>query len=289
MDTTEEDFDQLWDYGQPAESEARFRAELARHPAASTAHAQLLTQIARTHSLRRDFAAAHALLDQVEARPDAGTAKIRVRYELERGRTFNSAGDKVRAMALFLAAWDDANAAHLDFYAIDAAHMMAFVTLPAAQHAWNLKALALTERTPDLRAKKWLVSLYNNIGWTYHDQNDYPAAMAMFDKALAAAAERGNAGPLRIAKWTVARCLRSLGRFDEALRAQMALRDEPSGTAANDGYVFEEIAENLLALGRGAEARPSFARAHALLKDDAYLKANEPDRLARLHELAVAQ
>ena len=134
MDTTQEDFEHLWDYGKPAETEARFRTELARQPAASESHAQLLTQIARTFSLRRDFAAAHALLDQVAARSDAGAAKVRVRYELERGRTFNSVGDKARAKELFVAAWDHANAAHFDFYAIDAAHMMAFVTPPAEQH-----------------------------------------------------------------------------------------------------------------------------------------------------------
>ena len=286
-DPAGQDFEQLWDYGKPAESEARFRAELALHPSGSEAHAQLLTQIARTLGLRRDFDQAHRLLDQVEAGLDAASPKVRVRYELERGRTFNSAGDKARAAALFAAAWERAGAAGLDNYAIDAAHMLAIVAPPAGQHEWNLKALALAERTPDPRAKGWLVALYNNIGWTYHDQQDYPAALAMFDKALAAAEARGRPEAVRIARWTIARCLRSLGRVEEALRRQLALRDDPAATSASDGYVHEEIGENLLALGRAAEARPSFARAHALLKDDSYLKANQPQRLARLRELGA--
>ena len=33
-------------------------------------------------------------------------------------------------------------------------------------------------------AKKWLGSLYNNIGWTYHDLQQYEAALAIFQKAL---------------------------------------------------------------------------------------------------------
>ena len=163
--------------------------------------------------------------------------------------------------------------------------MMAIVMPAAAQHEWNLKALALTERTPDQRAKKWLVPLYNNIGWTYHDQKDYAAALAMFEQALSAAAARGQREPVRIAKWTIARCLRSLGRHHEALHRQLILRDDPALDSAGDGYVFEEIGENLLALGRATEARSSFARAYALLKDDGYLKANEGARLARLREL----
>ena len=289
IDTTREDFEDLWDYGKPAESEARFRDALARAAPGSEAESQLLTQIARTHSLRREFAEANALLDRVEPRLAASPPKIAVRYALERGRTFNSAGDKPRAKALFETAWDKASAARLDFYAIDAAHMMAFVTPPDEQHAWNLKALALTERTPDARAKKWLVSLYNNIGWTYHDQQDYPAALAMFEKALAASEARGSAGQTRIARWTIARCLRSLGRFDEALARQVALRDDPKLGGAGDGYVHEEIGENLLALKRDAEAPPNFAKAYALLRDDRFMQANEAARLERMRKLGGVQ
>ncbi len=194
IDSTAQDFEQLWDYDRPAESESRFRAELARAAPESEAHSQLLTQIARTHSLRGEFREAHELLDDVEKKLPGATVKVGVRYALERGRTFNSAGDKTRAKTLFLVAWERASAEGLDFYAIDAAHMMAFVTPPAERHQWNLKALALTERTADARAKKWEVSLYNNIGWTYHDQADYPAALAMFEKAQAAAEARGRPG-----------------------------------------------------------------------------------------------
>ena len=287
-DTMHHDFEPLWDYNDPAASEARFRAELARVAAGTEAESQLLTQIARTHGLRRDFAQAHALLDRVEPRVATSSPKIAVRYALERGRTFNSTGgeeNKARAHALFVAAWDKASAAGLDFYAIDAAHMMAFVTPPAEQHQWNLKALALTERTPDARAKKWLIALYNNIGWTYHDEKNYPAALDMFEKALIAANARGSPTQQRVAQWAVARCLRSLGRIDEALARQVALRDAPNLGASGDGYVFEEIGENLQLLGRADEARVNFARAYELLKDDAWLQANESARLARLREL----
>ena len=289
IDTTQQDFEHLWDYTQPAESETRFRAVLANAEPGSENQLQLLTQLARTHSLRRNFDESHKLLDQVEARLAASTQKVRVRYALERGRTFNSAGDKAKAKPLFVAAWEEASAAALDFYAIDAAHMIAIVTPPAEQHEWNLKALALTEKTPDLRAKKWLVSLYNNIGWTFHDERKYTEALAMFEKALVAAEARGNLTQIRIARWAIARCLRSLGRFDEALSRQVALRDAPNLGGANDGYVFEEIGENLLALKRDTEAAPSFARAYTLLKDDKHLQANEAARLERLRKLGGAQ
>ncbi|MCA9998034.1 MAG: hypothetical protein KDE56_19875, partial [Anaerolineales bacterium] len=89
------DFDELWDYGRPAETEAKFRALLPEAEAAGDADylAQLLTQLARTLGLQRQFAAAHELLDRVEGVAQAGTI-AQVRCLLERGRCFNSAGDK---------------------------------------------------------------------------------------------------------------------------------------------------------------------------------------------------
>jgi hypothetical protein len=52
-------------------------------------------------------------------------------------------------------------------------------------------------------------------------------------------------------------------RHDEALAIQRQLeasQDPP------DGYVLEEIAELLEALGRSSEARPYFARAYTALR-----------------------
>jgi hypothetical protein len=51
--------------------------------------------------------------------------------------------------------------------------------------------------------------------------------------------------------------------------------------------VFEEIGENLLALGRGAEAQPWFARAWQLLQDDPEV-AGDAARRERLRGLAQA-
>ena len=62
------DFDNLWDYNDPEKTEKAFRELLAvaENSAGPEYHAQLLTQIARTHSLRRDFESAHRILDDAE-------------------------------------------------------------------------------------------------------------------------------------------------------------------------------------------------------------------------------
>ena len=99
---------------------------------------------------------------------------------------------------------------------------------------------------------------------------------------------KGQASETRIAKWCVARTLRSLGRVEEALSRQISLRDELDAAGERDGYVFEEIGECLLALNRLEEARPFFQKAYELLLQDIWLVQKEPDRLGRLKELGQA-
>ena len=61
-------FDALWDYQHPDQTEAAFRQLLpqAEHNHDRSYHLQLLTQIARTQGLQRQFAEAHKTLDKVK-------------------------------------------------------------------------------------------------------------------------------------------------------------------------------------------------------------------------------
>ena len=94
-------FEHLWDYDQPLETEERFRAYNPDTPLDFDLETQLLTQIARTYSLRGRFDEAHQQLDQAADRLGEPAGIPGVRYLLERGRTFNSAGQKASARPLF--------------------------------------------------------------------------------------------------------------------------------------------------------------------------------------------
>lgn len=279
---TSVEIDQLWDYYQPAESEARFRGALATAPEDSPLYIELLTQLARAQGLQRHFAAAHQTLDEVERRLTDNAIRLRLRYLLERGRVLNSSKEREAARPFFLQAWEMAQAAGEDFYAVDAAHMLAIVEPLAGQLAWNLKALDLAEHSADGRARGWLGSLYNNIGWAYHDLGRDEEALAIFQKALLWRAAAGQPTETRIARWCVARILRALNRVEEALAIQKALLDDLEANAEQDGYVYEELGECLLALGQPKEAAPHFAQAWQVLGQDPWLVENAAPRLERL-------
>jgi tetratricopeptide (TPR) repeat protein len=276
------DIDSYWEYADPAASEVRFRSLLGQVQGDQRLEVQ--TQIARTFSLRRDFAQAHKLLDEVEQQLASAGAAPRVRYLLERGRTFNSAGDKERARPLFVQAWEIATAHDLEGLAVDAAHMVPIVVGGAEGAQWTQRGVDLARRSNDPKARAMLPALLNNHAWNLHDEGRYAEALPVFREAEAAWLATGRQPQGRIARWSVARCLRSLGRFDEALTIQRSLEKEWAAAGSVDGYVFEELAELLEATGRGDEAKPYFRRAAEELGKDAWLARNEPQRLARLRE-----
>ena len=275
--------DRLWDFTAPAASESRFRAELGKHPSGSREALETMTQLARALGLQRKFTEADVVLDAVATGADESPLRIRVRYLLERGRVRNSSGKAGDAVPLFREAADlAATDAGADFYRVDALHMLGIAAPGDERLRWNLAALSAADASKDERARGWRGSLLNNIGWTYHDRGDYATALDYWQKALHAREADGDAQKIRVAKWMVARGLRSLNRLDEAERMQRELAVEYDKTGAADGFVYEELAEIALARGDPNAAREWAAKAYALLKNDIWIAANERARLGRL-------
>ncbi|MFS4460992.1 tetratricopeptide repeat protein [Bdellovibrio sp. HCB2-146] len=284
------DFDSLWDFSNPAKTCELFDdlIPLAKESGNQDYFLQLLTQIARTQGLQKDFDEAHLTLDEVQEDLTAETPVAKIRYFLERGRVFNSSKEAANALVMFRRAFELAVEAKEDNLAVDAAHMMAIAeSSQDSKMEWNLKALSLAERSQDPKAQAWLGSLYNNIGWTYHDSKKYVEALELFEKALAFRQSRGQTANIRIAKWCVARTYRSMQKFSEALQIQMDLKGEFEAAGEKDVYVFEELGELSLALGKIEDSKEFFRLAYNLFSKDEWFKTNEPARFKRVHELSL--
>lgn len=275
---TSAEIDALWTFSDPAASEVRFREalEAAEKP---EVQAEIKTQIARTLGLQRRFDEALALLDEVTFK----TRRVQVRKALEAGRVHNSSGQKKKSMDYFRQALElSRREPGLEYYAIDAAHMLGIATTGETSLAWNLKAIEMAKKAGDPRARNWLGSLLNNTAWTLHDLSRYDDAYNLFVAAQTFREHQGNDETIRIAKWSVARCLRSMGKIDEAMEIQKALAESGS----DDGFISEEMGELLIASGKPDDAKPHFSLAYEKLSKDPWLRANEGDRLKRLAELA---
>jgi tetratricopeptide (TPR) repeat protein len=284
-----EHFDKLWNYGDPAGTEKIFSDLLSIAKGAENQELlpQLLSQIARCQGLQGQFEQAHATLDLAETHLTVETHLARGRILLERGRALNSSGSAEKSIPLFLEALTVARDHDLFYHAVDAAHMLGIVEKPERALEWNLKAIAMAEQTSDERARGWLGPLYNNTGWTFHDLGRFDQAMELFQKGYEFRVARGQVPQARIARYTIARTLRSMERFDEALAMQKEIQAEiESSDAERDGYVCEEIGENLLALGKVEESRIWFAEAWQVLSRDSWVVKNQDEKLEYLKEMA---
>lgn len=281
MATTE--IDALWNFGDPAASEARFR--LARASANAEDWQELTTQIARAEGLQGRYPEAHATLDSIT---DQVHGRQRVRYLLERGRLLNSAGSPEEAVPLFLAAVAAAESCGEIALEVDALHMLGIAAPEDEQEGWTLSAIKRAEDSGDPAAQQWLGSLLNNLGWIFHDRKRYDKALECFEHALAWHTTNGTTESIQVARWSVGRALRSCGQLERALAVQESLAAERI-TEQPDGYVFEEIAECLLEMGNRSRAREMFAKAFETLSGDPWLVSNEPERVARLKRLSVDQ
>lgn len=266
------DLDALWDFSSPATSEQRLRAALA--DARGDDRLILQTQIARSFGLRRDFDTARQLLAEIEAPARSAGPEVRVRYQLEWGRSFASAThapesqtpeSRARARSAFETARTIARDNGLDALAIDAIHMLAFVdTAPADQIKWAREALAVVESSTQPAARRWEGSIRHNLGYALHQSGRYPEALAEFERALAIRERGKNEAAKREARWMVAWTLRALGRADEALAMQLALADECERAGEPDPYVFEELEILYRARGDAAKADDYARRRKAL-------------------------
>ncbi len=281
--------DSLWNYRDPSGTEEKFRELLTQYGADAAYCVEVQTQIARCLGLQRKFDEAHAELDGVEEVATDEMVLVQARIALERGRAFRSSGAPEDGLPHFERALEIASAGGFEFYAVDAAHMIALVHKGEEAVLWHEKALAMAEAATEERARGWRGSLYNNLGWTYHELGRHADALELFIKHEAMLADAGKSFNESIAKWAQGKMLRALNRTEEALTIQEELLPHPErqGGAA-EGYTREEIGECLLALGRADDAKSYFARAHELLSEDEWLVENEAARLSRLKELGGA-
>jgi tetratricopeptide (TPR) repeat protein len=269
----------LWDFGDPVISYRRF-VDATAATSDPAARLVFVTQQARALGLQRRFDEADALLMPIAPADDHVAARVAI----ERGRVLNSSGRPVEATPFFADAERLARRADLPGLTIDAIHMLAIAAPdPVTARSLNERAIDEAEASDDPAARGWLGSLLNNLGWSHHDAGEFDGALAVFRRAGTYFDAEGTDSQRFIAHWAVARALRSLKRYDEALAIQDRLVRDPQG--AEDGYVSEELGELLLALDRPDEAAPHFARAYALLSCDPWLE--DKDRLDRLAALAI--
>ena len=305
IDVTLEKFDDLWGLGDPAIVEKKFRELLPQAKALrdQSIYLQLLSQIALTQAMQKQFDAAHKTLDEAESLLTSEQPLAQARILLERGRAFQQAwhsfirGSKAeinKVRPLFEQSFEISMKHEFDFHAINAAHMIAIIVEnPEEKIAWNQRAIDMAEKTKDEKARMWFGSLYNNLGQNYLDIKQFDKALGAFKKALEYREKEGYAPNVRVAKWSIGHALRLLGQVEEALKTQNNLIHEYETISKSGnldmtevmfklirGWVYEELAEI-----HNAKSKSYANLAYKDLANDETFQKTSPERLERLKQI----
>jgi tetratricopeptide (TPR) repeat protein len=197
--------DQLWNFDDPAGSEARFRAAAEDGKYDADERAELATQLGRAIGLQGRYEEADALLDSI----DADEPTVGVRVLLERGRLLNSSGHAAMAVPLFEQAAELADHLSEEFLAVDALHMLAIADSAHAE-SWTRSAIEYASTVHDPRTRRWMVSLHNNLGWTLHQAGRFTEALVEFQLAEQWAERVGTPQQQEWAREAIDECEHSL-------------------------------------------------------------------------------
>ncbi len=270
------DIDGYWDVNRLLTTESQIRL---------LPGGEALTQLARVQGLQENILEARVTLDQVKTVLDETTGpektRLEIRFLLELGRLLCLSMTPAKAQAHFFRAFEMATKIpEFHYFAVDAAVMLSITQPPKYQNEWLIKATNLAEESRNAQANLWKSQLYVMQGWHLFDFRRLPEALASFEKAAAQVPPPSD-DKMLVIKWSIARIMRGLNRFEEALTIQRYLKTQLTiGAAA--GHVDLEIAENLQNLQQHQEAKTYFESAYAELSMNRWYSDNRAEELSRM-------
>ncbi len=227
---------------------------------------EALAMIARTHLIMNEPDSASAWLQQAGKIADNHEPRGWSRYQAVRGRYLWQKNQLDEATQLFKNLYNYCVKNDLPERAIDAAHMVAITGSPQEQIEWGRKGIAEAETN---HIDRWLGPLWNNLGATYEDMNQYDSALAAYKKAREYHYKYGTARNKVIADYAVGHILVKLGRFDEAGEWLRPVLTQCEETQDHEfiGLTCRDLGDIGAASGKYDQALELYVRAKALLEE----------------------
>ncbi|CAM0135698.1 unnamed protein product [Umbelopsis sp. WA50703] len=227
-------FDYVWQVNDETTAvEQEFRKILEQPALTSDIRAEALTQLARCQGLQDQFEDAKETLK--EALETSNAPIPHIRYLLEFGRVLRSSGEGKESAPYFAEAYKEAIDIE-DFYAADAAHMLAILDSksgPNESNTWSQEALDIARKSDNVPTQRWAAIILNNTAWDAFDNGSYQKALDLFieatalrKRALEAHETSTTKQTYRIARWSEAYTLRYMEKYKEAYKIQNELLSE---------------------------------------------------------------
>jgi tetratricopeptide (TPR) repeat protein len=243
---------------------------------------EALSMIARTFLVENEIDTGYQWLHRAEKLAVDYEPLGWSRYQLVKGRFLWRTKQFEEATELFKELYDYCSDRKLYERAVDAAHMVAITGSHEEQVEWAKKGIIEAETG---NVTGWLGPLWNNLGVTYEEMENYDSSLEAYMKAREYHYKYGTDRNKFIADYAVGHILVKLGKYEEAgerLRPVLAKCEE----AHDDEFVgltCRDLSEIGAASGNYKEAYALLIRAHKLLKE-AEMDQWDPDSFRQMEK-----
>ncbi|MEI7576169.1 MAG: tetratricopeptide repeat protein [Armatimonadota bacterium] len=200
-----------WNFGDPVATRAAFE-ELLPTLTDRAEQLDVHAQIARTYSLPGEN---QKCLDYLGTYWKEGLelgGRAAASLMIEAGRAYRGLGMIEQARKGF----EDVSVNGPEDLRIDALHMLALISEGDQVAFFNQKAITLAKTSKDEWARRWIGSLYNNMGWSCFEAGELDEALEYFESVLLARYEFGQSERVREAQWCIGHTLLAMGRIKDA-------------------------------------------------------------------------
>lgn len=224
--------------------------EVARNDFNRPVETEALAQVARVHLKKGNKEEGRKVLEQAAEKASDSDPMGWSRYLGVRGRYEWKDDDLAAARATFDTMYVYCNTNALWGRAVDAANMLSIVSETTdEQIEWSKRGIEAAEAGG---AESWLGPLWNNLGATYYDMQQFDSALRAFIKAREYHWQFSGEIAKLYADYHVGMTYRNLGRFEKAgqwLRPVLAWA-ERLGDHSAIGQVCQDLGEIEIAEGR---------------------------------------
>ena len=280
----------LWDFADPQASEKIFLKKMKEHSKSAFEVWELQTQVARALGLQKKFIEAFHVLDSIQAGLEYAPVceskdLVGIRYNLERGRILLITEKMEDAIRYFRFAYKLAMKINADDLSIDAIKMLLNLTSTDERIELGLKGISIATKRGNENLYPSIGELATGVGQAYLENKEYQKAIEQFMHARDIFSKLIDAENARTSRLSICIAQRGLGNYKEAL-LELRMQEEWLKKSDNlDGIIFEEIAENLLAL-RHNSSSVYFCKALECFQAEGLISNMEPNRISRIRELS---
>ncbi len=280
----------MWDYSDPQATEKNFLEKMKEHSNSAFDVWELQTQVARALGLQGKFIKAVQILDSIQAGLEYSPvceAKdlVGIRYNLERGRILLLTEKVEDSIRYFRFALKMAMKIKADDLSIDAIKMLLRVTSINERIEFGLKGINIAIERGNENLYSSIGELATVVGQAYLANKEYQKAIEQFMHARDIFSKLIDAENARITRRSICIAQRGLGNYKEALLELRIQEEWLKKSNDSDGIIFEEIAENLLALGHNSSS-VYFCKALECFKAEGLIINMDPNRISRIRELS---